>query len=906
MSELKKYYAKIAFNLHFAPQSTIVSAILMFFFTVTASAQVLVKPDSVTQKLILESDSIPQNLPLIPNDTITSDGRRISKDAVDKDITYKATGYIKTDLINHKVFLVEDAQVNYGEIELKADSIVLDMETNSVYATGRPDSVGKLAGTPVFKEGSQEFETKELTYNFKTKKGYGKNTRTEQEGGYLNSKTVKINPDKTIFIDNSTYSTCDAEEPHFGIKLKKAKVYPGEKIVSGPAYLVVEGIPLPAIIPYGFFPMQSKRASGLIIPNFGQENSRGYYLSDGGFYFALNDYFDLKVTGSVYTNSTWLATLGSTYRVRYRYSGSLSFSYANNVNSYKGLEDFSKTTNYSIVWSHSQDSKANPSSRFSASVNMRSSSYDKNNSYSVSDLNTTTRQSSISYSKSWTGRPFNFSTSFNQTQNTKTKMVAVNLPKATFTVSRFYPLKPKNPKKERWYHDLQMQYTANVDNKINTYDSLLFTNKVWENMDNGFKQEIPVSVSIKPFNNFSISPQLKYTGVLYTKKTEKKWDPNYIDPEKDAIVPSVIDSTIRGIFYGQAIVPSFSASYSPSIYGTFQFLNPKSKIQAIRHVIKPSVGFSYVPSFAGLSSDMYRTVQSNLNGNITKYSIFEDNIYGTPSLSSRSGNVSFNITNILEAKVFSPNDTTGKAKKIKLIDNLSAGTSYNIFADTCNWADIPVRVSTTVAENVNISANSTFSIYAINSKGYKTKDFAFHQGQGLARMTGFTLSIGFDLAKLISGKSDKQGGQSNTGNRAEANDSKGDQHSMNNSQQPVANNVDEFGYTDFNMPWSMRINYSFNYSKSGLKSTITNGFSVTGDVKLTSKTSFTYSSGYNFVEKEMGNTSFGITRDLHCWQMSVQWLPVGPYKSWSFTIRPKSSILQDLKYERKKDYHEKY
>jgi len=899
MFELQKYNAKIAFNLHFAPQRIIVSAIIMFFLSLSLTAQQPARPDSLLRRTYNPSDSIASQLlksvqDTTIRDTIAPGSMKISKDAVDKDITYTAEESIKTDLISKKVYLIKGAKVNYGDIELNADSIVMDMETGSVYATGIPDSTGKLAGRPVFSQGSQEFESNELTYNFKSKKAIIKNIRTEQEGGYLNSTTAKLNNDGTVFVDNSKYSTCDAEEPHFYIKLRKAKFYPGEKIVSGPANLVVMDIPMPLIIPYGFFPIQSKRSSGLILPSFGQEASRGYYLQDGGFYYALNDFFDLKLTGSVYTNGTWKSNVSTAYKMRYRYSGSFTFNYASNISSYKGLSDYSKITNYKVIWNHAQDAKANPSSTFSARVDMSSSGYDKNNSYNINDLNTTTRQSSVSYSKSWSGTPLHFTTSFNQTQNTSTDVISINLPKATLSASRFYPFKPKNPVKSRWYHDIQMQYTANVDNQIKTYDSVLFTNKVWSDMTNGFKHSIPVTIPIKAFSNFTVSPNLTYSGVLYAMKKEKYWDD---------VNNTVVTDTIQGLYYKHAIVPSLSATYSPSVYGHFVFNDPEAKVQALYHVIKPSVGFSFSPAFAGLSSsDMYKTVQSDSTGEkYSTYSIFEGGIMGTPSLPKRSGNLSFNLDNILEAKVFAKNDTTGKPKKIKLIDNLSAGTSYNLFADSCNWSTVNTRFGTTIAQNFKLDVSSTFDMYALNSEGNKISEFAYTKGQGLARMTNFRLSISFDLAKLINGT----GGDNSESSTPKEKKSTGPGNDQDNAQN-LSSVFDEYGYVNFDMPWSMRVSYSYNYSKSGFKSNTTNSFTVTGNVKMTPKISLTYSSGYDFVDKELGNTSIGISRDLHCWQMSVSWMPIGTYRSWNFTIRPKSGILQDLKYERKRDYHETY
>lgn len=895
---MHKYHAKIAFNLHFLSQRLFVSSLLIIF-SMTVTGQDPVTADTIRIKGVS-----------IPLDSLLQGNRKISEDAVDQTIVYTAEGYMKTDIRSRKVYLVQNAQVNYGTIELKADSIVLDMETGSVYATGRNDSTGKMAGKPHFKDGSEEFDSKELTYNFKSKKGVIRNVTTEQEGGFLQSQTTKRHEDGSLHINRSKFTTCDAEFPHFYLALNRAKVYPGEKIVSGPAYMVVADIPLPLIVPFGFFPVQQRRASGLIIPRYGQEAGRGYFLSNGGYYFAINDYFDLKFTGSAYTNGNWLADAATTYRVRYRFSGSFGFTYANNIDSYKGLPDYVKSTNYSINWTHAQDAKASPGSRFSASVRMSSNGYDRNNSYDVADHVTTMRQSGISYSKTWAGTPFNFSASLNHTQNVQNKTLHLNLPKSSFTIARIYPLKPRKPVlKTRWYQDLQMQYTASFDNEIDTYDSLLFTNQVWKSMRTGFQHNIPVSLQIRPFRNFSISPQLGYSGVIFTHKIEKRWDPLYFDETRNKIVPSIVNDTTRGFFYGQALIPSVSASFNPALYGDYQFTRKGSRLQAIRHVMRPSIGFSFRPDLPGLSTDMYKEVQYDSTGRMREYSIFEGNIFQTPSLGKRSGSVSFNLANIVEAKVFERNDTTGKPKKIKLIENLSLGTNYNLFSDSLNWSPVGLSFRTVLAENINLQATSSFTIYGLSEKGVTVSELAYLQGRGIMRMTNLNVSIDMDLGALLRGKTKKavQTGSAGSAPRTAGADTgvEGPSESANNL--PLATkNLDEYGYVSFDVPWSLRMAYNFSYNKPTFKTTISQQLTLSGDVRLTPKTAINYSTGYDFAQDEITMTRVGISRDLHCWEMSFSWIPTGYLRSWNFTIRAKSGVLHDLKYERKKDFHENY
>ena len=852
-------------------------------------------------------------------DTVTKNLPRRSSAVVNSKITYSAAGYRKTDLVNKLVILVKDAIVNYQQIEIKADSISFNMKTNLLFAIGRRDTTGKITGKPVFKEGSQEFEADQITYNFKTRKAFIKNIITKQDAGLLHSAFTKLLEDGTSNISRSTYSTCDADTPHFYINLPKARVYPGKKIISGPGNLVVEGIPLPLVIPFGFFPIQTKKAaSGLIIPRYGEERTRGFSLTDGGYYFAISNYFDLSLKGSIYANGSWIADALTNYRRLYKYSGSFSFSYANNIAGHQGLTDYSKSTNYRVGWTWSQDAKSSPGSRFNASVNMSSSGYDRNNSYVVADHVTTQRQSSVSYSKSWDGTPFNLSISANHSQNVKNKTIMLDLPKGSFNVSRIFPFKGINSSgSSKWYQEIQLSYSASLDNQINTTDSLLFTSSVWKHMNNGFKHDIPLSFQIRPFKNFSISPSLTYTGVLYTRKIIKVWDPTHIDPSVNQIVP-LHNDTIKGLFYGQALSPSISASFNPQIFGTYDFTvkSPNSRLQQIRHVIKPSITFSFVPSVKGLSSRrMYRQVQvDSIPSHLSTYSIYDGNIFGTPSLSSKSGNITFSVVNILEAKIFERKDTTGKAKKVKLIDNFSINTAYNIFADSMRWAPVTMQIRTTILNNVNISANSSFSLYGTNSRGNPIGKFLFAQNNKLMRLTNFSTSLDFSLSELLKkSKNKKKTTTTTNANPSQDIVNQGIQGSLGTSGQNMQaqqNNGtvvrDAYGYPVFNVPWSLNMSYSLSYIKSALKPTISQTLSFNGNVTITKKMSATFTSGYDFKAKVITMTNIGITRDLHCWEMSLNWVPNGTMQSWNFLIRVKASVLGDLKYERRKDYHDGY
>lgn len=895
-----------------APNRKIHNILILLFLSTTAFAQV------EKEGVVRDSLQVVQDTILIDTLSTVPAGMPISNDAVELPIVYNAVDTMHSDLRGQRVYLVNQASAVYGEIDLKAYYIELDMVTGDVHAYGRRDSVGKLVDLPVFKEKDEEFECEELFYNFKSKKARILNITSEQEGGelHMQSAVTKMHPDGSLHMAGTKISTCDASHPHYYIQLPKAKTFPGDKVISGPAFLVLEDIPLPLALPFGYFPMKQDVSSGLIVPKYGEETNRGLFLKEGGYYFNINDYLDLKVTGDLYTNGTWRMVTASNYRKRYRYSGSFAFSYANNVSGHKNLEDYSKSTNYSIRWSHAQDAKARPGSRFSASVNMSSSGYDKQNSYAVSAHATTTKSSSVSYSKSWAGTPFNFSTSLNQSQNSSTKKVSLNLPKAAFSMSRIYPLKTKNSSGGKWWQELTIQYSASLDNRINVADSLLFTNQVWDNMENGFKHEIPITLPINLIKNLNISPRLSYSGVMYTSMVEKRWEDSYYDPITNDTLSGIIDDRSSGLFYGHAFKPSISASYSPQIFGMYEFKNPESRIIAVRHVMKPSVSFSYTPSMNGLSTDMYREVQRDTAGNTLDYSIFDNAIYGTPTLPSKSGSLSFSLTNIVEAKVRSRNDTTGKGEKVKLLENLAFTTSYNPFKDSLRWAPVSMSFRTRLMKEVSITARGSFDIYSQTDEGTTINKFLWTTDRKLARLTSFSTSVGFDLKKLV----DKF-----FSNEPETSGSSGEAESVNKGLLPEEElggglaprgampggetNAEGLsfgpgGYADFSMPWSLKVSYNFNYRNLVSGPSISQSASLQGSFTLTDKWAIDYTTGYDFKAQEITLTRVRINRDLHCWQMSFDWVPTGYLKSWNFSLRVKASVLKDLKYERQKGYHD--
>lgn len=863
------------------------------------------------------------NIAYIDQDSIIVDTTRlrylrISEDAVEFPVTYTSLDTVYTDMDEQKVYLTNTASVVYGQITLEAYYIEYNMITGEVFARGKIDSVGNWIGLPFFKDGDEEFECRELVYNFKSKRGLIRNIISEQEDGFLHSDVTKRHEDGSLHVKGSKYTTCDAEHPHFYIGLPKAKVMPGEKIVSGPAYLVLQDIPLPLALPFGYFPVQKEVASGIVIPRYGEESNRGYFLKNGGYYFAVSDHFDLKMTGDFYTNGTWRLNTTSNYKKRYKFQGSFGLNYANNVSGNKGLDNYSSSSNYSIRWTHAQDQKARPGTRFAASVNMSSSGFDKENSYNVNDHINTTKQSSVSYTKTWAGTPFNLSASLNHSQNSANQTVNLNLPKLNFSMSRIYPFKnSKSSGPSRWWQELQLSYNASLDNRASSTDGKIFSSEMLEDMRNGFKHEIPISIPIRPFNNFSISPTLRYSGVLFTEQVNKYWDADYYNAESNDTISTLVSDNIKGMTYGHAIKPSISAGYSPQIYGTYSFTNPDSRVIAVRHVMKPSVSFSYVPVIDGLSTEMYRTVQTDTLGNMREYSIYEGAIYSTPRLAGRSSGLSFSLSNIIEAKVRQRNDTTGKEDKVKIIDNLGFSSSYNVFADSLKWSPLSMVMRTTLFNELSVSARGNFDFYSTDSLYRRINTPVWLVDRKPFRLTNFSLSLNFDLSRLIKSfinedkRADKQASGNDSGNRSlqkPGDIGMGAVNEQGGGQTSVQTGLpyDEFGYVNFKVPWTMRVAYNFYYTKSRDESVINQNITMNGSVTLTSKWSISYSSGYDFRSKDITMTRIGISRDLHCWEMSFNWIPTGYMKSWDFTIRARSSILQDLKYERRKDYHDNY
>jgi lipopolysaccharide assembly outer membrane protein LptD (OstA) len=865
----------------------------------SGDTSLLLSPGTIASRdtfLLTGGDTLVQPGGKVTEDTtIEATARKKKKSPIESEVLYHSRDSFKISIAEQKVYLYGEAKVNYQNIELTADYIVFDMTNNIVMATSLSDTMGKPTGKPVFTQGTETFQSDTLRYNFETQKGVIKYVFTQQGEGYLHSKQTKRLADGHIHIKDGKYTTCDAEHPHFYIGLTKAIAIPEKKIISGPAYLVLEDVPLPLVLPFGFFPNTKERSSGLIIPTYGYEQRRGLYLRNGGWYFAINDYFDLSLMGDVYSHGTWGISASSKYVKRYKYTGNFSGQYYKNV-----IENetpvATKSTDYSLRWSHTQSPKANPSRSFSASVNVSSSSYDKNHSYGYTDYVTNTKSSSITFSKKWTGTPFNLAASLNHSQNSLNNSVNMNLPKVSFNMSRIYPLRfGKSSGKFKWYENIQLSYSANFENRISAIDSTLFTEKTLHNMKNGFTHSIPITMAnLKLFNLLNINPSLNYKGVLYGSHIEKSVPDTafFYHGGKSGLV---VD-TVRGLNYAQAVIPSISFSVNPKLYGMIQSANEESYFMALRHVMTPSISFGFTPDVSRLTPEYYRKVKYPTSVQITpeeyEYSIFEGYIYGTPVESGKSGSVSLGLNNNLEAKVRPKNDTTGTPKKIKLIENLNFAASYNPFVEDKRWSNISMTGSTRLLQNmVNLRINSTFSPYALDSMGKESNLYLLKESKKLARLTRAGIDISMSLRSKAGGE--KQEGKEVPASRAP-------------DMLRDTEDKDYGDYVDFSVPWNLSVAYNWSYSKPGFAASksIISTIRLSGDISLTKKWKIGGNTGYDFEEKKITVTNLNIHRDLHCWEMRFAIVPFGPHKHYSFTINAKSAILRDLKYDKKKSWYD--
>ena len=858
------------------------------------------------------------------DDSIRADSMmRARSNGIDAPVKYSAEDSLVYDAESGTAYLYGNSKVDYENMKLTSDKVHMNLDKSTVRATGTVDSTaeGGIKGKPVFTMGKDEYKSDTMAFNFKSKKGLIKGIYTEQQDGFLSGEVGKRDSTGSIYLQHGRYTTCDKPHPDFYIALSRAKVRPGKDVVFGPAYLVVADVPLPLAIPYGFFPFSKKYSSGFIMPSYGDESDRGFYLRDGGYYFAISDKWDLKLLGEIYTKGSWGVSAASNYRKRYRYSGSFLFSYQDSKTGDKGLPDFAEQESFKIQWNHRQDPKANPYSSFAASVNFATSNYERNNlnsMYNPQTLTQSTRTSSVSWSTGFSSIGLSLSATTNLAQDMRTSSIQITLPDLNISLSRFYPFKRKHlVGKERWYEKISMSYTGQLANSISTTEDKILHSNLIKDWKNAFQHTIPVQANFTLFNYINVTPSFNFTDRMYSKKVTRGWD-NTLQKE-----------VVRDTTYGFHNVYNWSMSVGAStkLYG-FWVPNRKlfgDKIQAIRHVITPQVTFSYSPNFGARRYGYYDSYQyTDASGNVklVEYSPYQDELYSVPG-KYKTEMISWDVSNNIEMKIKSDKDTTGY-KKISIIDELGASMSYNAAADYHRWSDLSMRLRLKWWKNYTFSLNAQFATYAYeldaNGKPYVGNHTEWGYGrlprfQGMSQNFSFTLNPE-KLKKWFGRKDDKDddkvsvdsdGPDTNIESNMDDDLEKG-KYAAKKKRGNIAE-TDDDGYMSFNMPWSLTIGYGitmrentagrFNTKTMRYPYKFTQTLNFSGNIRISDGWNINFSSGYDFENHAMSMTTASLSRDLHCFNMSAS-VVLAPYTSYNFTFRCNAATLTDaLKYDKR-------
>ncbi|PJE44011.1 MAG: organic solvent tolerance protein OstA [Flavobacterium sp.] len=825
-------------------------------------------------------------------DSTKKDSLKPKKALLEDKIKRKAVDYEKINQKKKQITLYNQAEVYYQDIELKSGIIVIDYEKEEVYAGRIKDSTGKYTQLPVFKQGSNVVEPDSIRFNFKTKKALVWNSRTDQGEFKVKAAITKKENDSVYFMKGARFTTSkDIENPEYYFQTNKVKLVPGKKVVVGFTNMVIADVPTPLALPFAFFPMTEKARSGIIMPTYNDSNTRGFSLQNGGYYFALSDYYDLAVLGDYYTNGSYGFRFESSYGKRYKFNGNVNVRFENLINSERGYPDYARSNIYNIQWSHSKDSKSNPNSRFSASINLGSSTYFRQslNQINVGSTLNNTLSSSISYSKTFNSVPqVNLSLTATHSQNTNTEQINMTLPTLQMSVDRLFPFAPKEGIKKGFFKNINFQYNLRGENRINTTDSLFFKPEMFKNALLGFQHSIPLSTNFKVFKHFSASTSVNYNEVWYFKTIQKEFD---------ATQNTIVNNEVRG--FDAFRTYSFSAGIGTTIYGTFNF-GDKKKIQAIRHVMRPNISYSYTPSF----SKYYDTYDPDGSGTMLKqYTRFEGGIFGAPG-QNMSNNIGFTLSNTFEAKVTDKDSTKTEPKKIMLLNNLNFSTSYDITADSLRWAPMRVSGGTQILkQKMNINFAATLDPYAINNSGQRINTWNIDNGGSLFRMTSANLTINYAFASSDGEgeKKNKQGernggrGDDLFGTNTDLSDRRDSQFDDSGDNENV---VSEF--FKYKLPWDMNLAYALTYSNNRREQKITgNSLMVSMNTDLTPKWKIGVSTGYDFVQKGVTFTQFRFERDLLSWRMDFNWVPFGDNAYWGFFIGIKSGVLSDIKWDKR-------
>lgn len=877
------------------------------------------QPDSpgsdstASDSLTAMADSIAGAAP----DTSRTPLTRINRQKVDLDgaVTFDA----KDSLLligQNNAYLYGDGMVEYQTFKLNAEEIRMELDSSTVYATGVIDSTGKLSGTPIFQDDGDTYESKSMKYNFKTERGFITDVITEQGEGYLTGAAAKKMDDGSFFVKDGKYTTCDNHEhPHFYFNITKAKMRPGKDVVTGPGYMVLADVPLPLALPFGFFPFSKDYSSGIIFPSFGEDYNRGFYLNNGGYYFAISDYVDLAVRGEIYTKGSWGLSGHSSYVKRYKYRGTFDISYLTTIYGDKGSPDYQKQKNFQVVWSHSQDAKANPNMNFSASVNFATSGYSRNdvNSYYNSSFTENTKSSTVNMTYRFPGTKWSLSTTASIAQRSQDSTLAVSFPNLNVTLSQTAPFKRKRAVGgEKWYEKIRLSYSGQFQNSLTAQQDQFFKKSLIKDWRNGFRHSVPVSATFSLFKYINLSPSIQLNDRMYTSKIRRQWDTQ--------ASREVMDTTygFYNLFDFQA-----SLSFDTKIYGFWRpmkFLG--DKIQMIRHVLTPTVSFSASPDFGDPMWGIYGSydyVDPQGVPRTRRYNYFSHGVFGSPS-EGKSGIVSVNLANNLEMKVKSDNDSSG-VKKISLIENLSISQSYNFAADSLNWSNINTSLMLRLVKNFNLNLNATWDpyIYRLNASGtpVRVNKTRLQAGKGIAKLSSTGTSFSYTFNNNTFKRKKKEDLPSTDGDDEEDTEEEDSFNATNDNlrnlreqrrQESLENqrSADADGYAAWECPWNLTVNYSvnygygaFDYDKMDYKGKWTQNLSFSGNIRPTKNWNFSFSASYNFDLHKIAYMNCSISRDLHCFTMSASFVPFGPYKSYNFHISVKSSLLKDLKYDKR-------
>lgn len=884
------------------------------------------------------SDSLKDSL-LLPDATNTRSGRGLRYDStaidtaaadsakrkpgIDAPVDYECTDSLVYDAETRLVHLYGKAQVKYMDMTLNAAKITMNMDSSMVRAAGERDTAGILQDKPVYSQGSDNYHSELMAFNFKTKKGYITNVETTQGDGFMQSQHSKRAADGTLYLEHAKYTTCDAKHPHFYLALSRAKVRPGKESVFGPAYLVVADVPLPLAVPYGFFPFNKKYSSGFIMPSYGDETSRGFYLRDGGYYFAINDYMDFKALGEIYTKGSWGLSAETNYRKRYRYNGNFYISFLRTVDGEKNMPDYAVTKSLKVQWTHSKDAKASPNTTFSARVNFASENYERSNlesMYNPLAYTQSTRASSVSFSHTFPSIGLNIAGSTNLTQSLRDSSVSMTLPDLSISLNRFYPFRRKHQAgKERWYEKISMSYTGSLSNSINTKEDKLFKSNLVKDWRNGMQHRIPIDATFQVFKYINISPQFSLRDIMYTNRVMRSWD--------ETTQKEVADTTYG--FYN-LYDWSLGVSANTTLYGFYKPWRKLfgDKIIAVRHVFKPSVSFSYAPDFTSSHYGYQRTyVKTDANGEVSTvtYSPYSGGIYSYPS-GTKQGMITMSVSNNVEMKVKSDRDTTGE-RKISIIDELYGALSYNMAAETRPWSNLNTRIRLKLTKNYTFSMAAVFATYAyafdkngrvVTSDRTEWSYGRFGRFQGMSQNLSYTFN-NETLSKLFSRRSDRStasNDETDTDTDTDAEDANIDPDLRNakkgGKQKKQKAKVDEDGYLRFSLPWSFTVSYGISMAEDRSKQinvrrmrypySFTQTMNFSGYLRIAEGWNISFTSGYDFNYHELSMTTASVSRDLHCFEMSCS-VVLRPYSSFNFTFRARANELADaLKWDKRSSY----